>query len=444
VSVICHACILTNIISRGFGRECSPEVSKLKVMADTKSLLRPPTEVLTRGFDPSLSVGSARPAVFRSSTYVFSSPETAERAFDLMAGRGSAEPGEQIDLVYSRFNHPNAEILEAQIIPLEAGAHAALVFNSGMAAIMTALFAFLRPGDSIVYTVPIYGGTQKLIENFLSSWGVTGIAAPAGQSDRIDQAIRSAKNLRVVLAETPANPTVLMTDIRRCVDSAAFHAEKPIVMVDNTMLGPAFQHPLQLGADLVLYSATKYLSGFSDLIGGVALASNPDLINKSMRSLRGLFGNILQPDECWMLNTRLPTVGLRMNRASKNAQRIAERLAANPKVKQVLYPTLFKDPEQRRIYETQCDFPGAMFSLELHGGKAAAFEFLRRLKLAYNAVSLGGVETLVCHPKTTTHSGFTEQQFAEAGVTDGLVRISIGIEDWRDLLADFEQALDAI
>ena len=152
-------------------------------MADTKSLLRPPTEVLTRGFDPSLSVGSARPAVFRSSTYVFSSPEAAERAFDIMAGRATPEPGEQMDLVYSRFNHPNAEILEDQIVPLEAGAQAALVFNSGMAAIMTALFAFLRPGDTVVYTVPVYGGTQKLIENFLAAWGVTGIAAPAGQSE---------------------------------------------------------------------------------------------------------------------------------------------------------------------------------------------------------------------------------------------------------------------
>ncbi|MGA3185573.1 MAG: aminotransferase class I/II-fold pyridoxal phosphate-dependent enzyme [Bryobacteraceae bacterium] len=412
-------------------------------MADTKTLLRPRTEVLTRGFDPTLSVGSARPAVFRSSTYVFSSPEAAERAFDLMAGRGTPQPGEQIDLVYSRFNHPNAEILEDQILPLEAGAQAALVFNSGMAAIVTALFAVLRPGDTIVYTVPIYGGTQKLIENFLASWGVKGVAAQAGQTEAIDSAIRSAKNLRVVLIETPANPTGLMTDIRRCVDAAAAHGETPLVMVDNTMMGPAFQHPLELGADLVLYSATKYLSGFSDLIGGFALAKDRALIQK-IRPLRGLFGNILQPDECWMLDNRLPTVGLRMNRQSKNAQRIAEPLAKHPKVKKLMYPTLFDDPEQIRIYRAQCDFPGAMFSIDLHGGKRAAFEFLRNLRLARNAVSLGGVETLVCHPKSTTHSGFTEEQFAQAGVTDGLVRISIGIEDWRDLLADFEQALETI
>ncbi len=404
-------------------------------MPDNKPDLRPPTEVLTRGFDPSLSVGSARPAVFRSSTYVFSSPEAAERAFDLTAGRGQPVPGEHIDLIYSRFNHPNAEILEEQVLPLEAGARAALVFNSGMAAIMTALFAFARPGDTVVYTVPIYGGTQKLIEDFLSTWGVIGVAVPAGQGDEIDRAIQTAKNLRVVLIETPANPTLIMTDIRRCADAAkAVGRGAPLILVDNTLMGPAFQHPFQLGADLVLYSATKYLAGFSDLIGGVALSSDRELIKK-LRALRNLFGNILQPDECWMLDTRLPTVGLRMNRASKNAQRIAERLARNPKVKKVLYPTLFEDAEQTRIYRAQCDFPGAMFSLEL-GSKAAAFDFLRNLRLARNAVSLGGVETLVCHPKTTTHSGLTE-----AGVTDGLVRVSIGIEDWRDLLADFERAL---
>jgi methionine-gamma-lyase len=413
-------------------------------MADTKSLLRSSTEVLTRGFDPSLSVGSARPAVFRSSTYVFSSPEAAERAFDLMGGRATAVAGEQVDLVYSRFNHPNAEILEDQIVPLEAGAQAALIFNSGMAAIMTALFAFVRPGDTVAYTVPVYGGTQKLIENFLSAWGVMGIAMPAGQADRIDELLRTAKNLRAVLIETPANPTIIMTDIRRATKTAGeVPGQKPLVMVDNTMLGPAFQHPLELGADLVLYSATKYLSGFSDLIGGVALAHDRTLIQK-MRSMRSLFGNILQPDECWMLDNRLPTVGLRMNRQSKNAQRVAERLAGHPKVKKVLYPTLFDDPEQIRIFKSQCDFPGGMFSLELRGGKPAAFEFLRNLKIARNAVSLGGVETLVCHPKTTTHSGFTEAQFAEAGVTDGQVRVSIGIEDWRDLVEDFERALEAV
>jgi cystathionine beta-lyase/cystathionine gamma-synthase len=407
------------------------------------SVLRPPTQVLTRGFDPSLSVGSARPAVFRSSTYVFTSPEAAERAFDLMAGRAQPLPDEKHELVYSRFNHPNAEILEDQIVPLETGAHAALVFNSGMAAIMTALMTFAKPGQSIVYTVPIYGGTQHLIQDFLEPLGIIGIPVRAGHTQEIDDAIRSAKNLAVVLIETPANPTILMTSIKQAAATAAELDPKPVVMVDNTLLGPAFQHPLVLGADLCLYSATKYLSGFSDMIGGVAIASEPALIRK-MRSKRSLFGNILQPDECWMLDGRLPTVTLRMNRSSKNAERIATRLAGHPKVARVLYPTLFTDPEQIRIAHEQCDFPGGMLSLDLRGGKKAAFEFLRNLRIGRNAVSLGGVETLVCHPKTTTHSGFTEEEFAEAGVTDGLVRISVGIEDWRDLAADFEQALDSI
>jgi len=418
--------------------------STLQVMAEDKPGLRSSTEVLSRGFDPRLSVGSARPPVFRSSTYVFSSPEAAERAFDLVAGRAKPQDGEQPDLIYSRFNHPNAEILESQIVPLEKGAQAALVFNSGMAAITTALFTFLRPGDAILYTVPIYGGTQSLIEGFLNTWGISGVAVPAGDIPAMDRAIRETPRLRVILIETPANPTLVMTDIRRAASAAgeARAEESPLVMVDNTLLGPTFQHPLDRGAHLVLYSATKYLSGFSDLIGGVALASDPELIRK-MQFKRNMFGNILQPDECWMLASRLPTVRLRMNRASKNAQRIAERLASHPKVSKVYYPSLFADAEQIRIRLQQCDFPGAMFSLELHGGKPAAFDFLRKLRLAYNAVSLGGVETLVCHPKTTTHSGFTEAQSADAGVTDGLVRVSIGIEDWRDLLADFEQALAA-
>jgi cystathionine beta-lyase/cystathionine gamma-synthase len=385
-------------------------------------------------------VGSARPAVFRSSTYVFSSPEAAERAFDLMAGRAKREPDEQVDLVYSRFNHPNAEILEDQMVPLENGAHAALVFNSGMAAIMTSLLTFARPGDSIVYTVPIYGGTQHLIQDFLEPLGIHGIAVPAGEGGELDRLIQSTPNLRIVLIETPANPNLKMTDIRRAVESSAVREVRPIVMVDNTLMGPTFQHPLELGADMCLYSATKYLSGFSDMIGGAVIARDAELV-RQIRGRRSMFGNILQPDECWMLDGRLPIVALRMNRSSKNAERIAKHLAQHPKIERVLYPTLFDDAEQRRIYHDQCDFPGGMLSLVLRGGKAAAFEFLRKLRIARNAVSLGSVETLVCHPKSTTHSGFSEEEFRVAGVTDGMVRVSVGIEDWRDLLADFERAL---
>ena len=242
--------------------------------------VRPRTAVLTRGFDPSLSFGSARPAVFRCSTYVFPSPEAAERAFAIQHGKIKPEEGERGDLIYSRISHPNAEILEDQIVPLEMGARAAAVFNSGMAAIMTAFFTFARRGGTIVYTAPLYGGTIGLIHSFLEPFGMHGVRVLAGDTAGMDAAIRAARNLCIVYLETPANPTLAMTDIRRAAETAAHHPDRPVVMVDNTFLGPAFQHPLHLGAVLVLYSATKYLSGFSDMVAGVALAKDPERIRR--------------------------------------------------------------------------------------------------------------------------------------------------------------------
>ena len=414
-------------------------------MADTKHPRgeHPSTAVLTRGFDPRLSVWSARPAVFRTSTYVFPTPEAAERAFDITSGRDQLQPGESSYLIYSRFNHPNAEILEDQMVPLEENAEWALVFNSGMAAIMTTLLSVLKPGDAIIYTVPLYGGSMNMMHKLIEPLGIHAKAVPAGHSQELDDAILATPNLRAVLIETPANPTMRMTDIKRAALTCQRLEKKPVVMVDNTFLGPVFQHPMTLGADIVLYSATKYLGGFSDLLAGMVLGRDPEL-RKTVFGHRGLFGNILQPDECWILDGRLPTVSLRMNRQSKNAQRIAESLVSRPEIRKVYYPTLFDDPEQIRIRLSQCDYPGAMLAIELHGGKTAAFDFLRNLRVAKNAVSLGGMETLVCHPKTTTHSSSPPEELELAAITDALVRISVGVEDWRDLLRDFENALDAI
>jgi cystathionine beta-lyase/cystathionine gamma-synthase len=410
---------------------------------DPHAGVRPRTAVLTRGFDPRLSFGSARPAVFRSSTYVFASPEAAEHAFDVVHGRAKPAEGERPDLIYSRISHPNAEILEDQVVPLESGAVAAAVFNSGMAAIMTAFFTFGRHHGTIVYTAPLYGGTTGLIHKFLEPFGMKGIRVLAGDTDGLDHAIRNARNLCIVHIETPANPTLRMVDIRRAAEAARKHPDRPVVMVDNTFLGPAFQHPLELGAQLVLYSGTKYLSGFSDMVAGLAISSDAGIVQEIL-SRRVMFGNILQPDECWMLDGRLPTVSLRMNRQSKSAQRLAEALHGHRHISRVHYPTLFTDPDQVRIYQTQCAHPGGIFSLDFRGGREAAFTFLRHIKIARNAVSLGGVETLACHPKTTTHSGLTPKELDEARIGDGLVRVSVGIEDWRDLLADFEQALERI
>jgi len=408
-------------------------------------VVRPPTAVLTRGFDPRLSVGSARPAVFRSSTYVFSSPEAAERAFSIALGRSRPGPDENVDLIYSRLSHPNAEILEDQIVPLERGAETAAVFNSGMAAISTVFLTVCPPGSSFVYTTPAYGGTQHLIHQVLEPLGMRGIPVAAHATGALERLVATTANLRLVFIETPANPTLVMCDIEAAVAAVKKlpEAQRPLVVVDNTFLGPVFQHPLALGADLAVDSATKYLAGHSDMLAGVVLGKDHDLI-ASLRGTRAIVGNILQPDECWMLDSRLPTVELRMTKQSKSAQRVVEAIANHPKIQKLHYPSLFTDPEQIRIRDRQCAFPGGIFALELEGGKAAAFDFLRHLSIAKNAVSLGGVETLACHPATTTHSELSKDELEKYGIGDGLVRISVGVEDRRDLIQEFRSALDAI
>jgi methionine-gamma-lyase len=403
--------------------------------------MHPETAVLTRGFDPRLSVGSARPPVYRTSTYVFSSPEAAERAFAVALGK--VEPGEMEagDLIYARLSHPNAEIVEDQLVPLEPSAQAAAIFNSGMAAISAVLLRFLQPGDTIVYTLPLYGGTHHLIQQLIVPLGIRACPVAAGDTQELRRAIAQSEKLRIVFIETPANPTLVMTDIGAASEAIKKRPQPALLAVDNTLLGPTFQHPLAHGADLVIYSATKFLGGFSDLLAGVVMAVDPELVIH-LRRLRAILGNILQADECWILDSRLSTVSLRMNRQSKNAQRIATRLAEHPAIKRVYYPSLFSDPEQCRIRDLQTDFPGSMMTLEFNGGKPAAFDFLRRLSIARNAVSLGGVESLACHPLTTTHSELSAEELEHAGVNDAMVRVSVGTEHWRDLLEDFVNALN--
>ena len=330
-------------------------------------------------------------------------------------------------------------------MPLEAGAGEAAVFNSGMAAIMTAFFTFARPNSSIVYTAPLYGGTTGLIHQFPGA-----LRRDAASRCRPGRRRRSTKpsarpRIRcIVFLETPANPTLIMTDIERAAETARRHPKRPVVMVDNTFLGPTFQHPLALGADMVLYSATKYLSGFSDMVAGVAIAERSGADPEDPQPPRHVRQH---PAARRVLDARQPPAHRRAAHEPAEQERAADRRSAarpSANLSACIYPTLFDDPEQIRIFKAQCDYPGGMFSLDFHGGRDAAFEFLRNLRIARNAVSLGGVETLACHPKTTTHSGMPTQELAEAGIGDGLVRISVGIEDWRDLLADFEQALDTI
>ena len=406
---------------------------------EAREPIHPETEVLNRGFDPRLSVGSVRPAVFRSSTFVFSSPESAEHAFEVALGKRELVDGEDVELIYARLSHPNAEIVEDQIVPLEQGATGAAVFNSGMAAISTVLMTLCRPGMAVIHTVPVYGGTHHLLHELLTPWGLRPIGVPAGDGEALERAIRETPDVGVVLLETPANPTLRMTDIEAAARAAHSRKQPASVVVDNTFLGPVFQHPLAIGADLCVYSATKYLAGFSDMLGGVVTARDPGLM-QALKGTRALLGNILQPDESWLLDTRLPTLGLRMRHQGENAARIVEALAEHPAIGTIHYPMYFEEPEQRRIVEAQVDHPGAVFSIEL-ADKKSAFDFLRHLELTKNAVSLGGMESLACHPATTTHSEMNDDELVAAGVTPGLVRISVGLEDWRDLLRDFEGAL---
>jgi methionine-gamma-lyase len=411
-------------------------------MAKPPYRVRPETAILIEGFDPQLSVGSARPPVYRTSTFVFSSPEAAELAFQIALGKIEPGSNERPDLIYARLSHPNADILEDQLVPLERGAKAAAVFNSGMAAISTVLLTFLERG-AMVYTQPLYGGSQHFIHQILEPLGFVARPVPAGDSAALAAAIAETRDLKLVLVETPANPTLIMTDIAAASAAVRGHPARPLLAIDNTLLGPTFQHPLLHGADLAIYSATKFLGGFSDLLAGAVLAADPQLI-QTLRGVRGVLGNILQADECWMLDSRLSTVTLRMNRQSKNAQKIAERLIGHQKIRRLIYPSLFTDSGQIRIRDAQTDFPGSMISLELNGGKAAAFNFLRNLKIGKNAVSLGGVETLVCHPMTTTHSELSAEELRSAGIVEELVRISVGVEHWRDLLDDLGRALESI
>jgi cystathionine beta-lyase/cystathionine gamma-synthase len=312
-----------------------------------------------------------------------------------------------------------------------------------MAAISSVFFTFCPPGSTVVHTAPLYGGTQLFLDAVLTPLGVKAIAVDAGDAAALSAAVARAQNLKLVLVETPANPTLRMSDIEAAARAAQAHPDHPLVVVDNTFLGPAFQHPLALGVDLVCYSATKYLSGFSDLLAGVVLAKDRELITQ-LRGTRAVLGNILQPDECWMLNGRLVTVPLRMNKQSKNAAKIATALVDHPAIRALHYPALFRDPEQQRIRDRQCDYPGAIITLDFKGGRPAAFTFLRSLRIFRNAVSLGGVESLACHPRTTTHSELSAEQLDRAGITEGMVRLSVGIESWHDLLADAKDALDAL
>jgi methionine-gamma-lyase len=407
--------------------------------------LKPATLMMGHGYDPALSEGSLKPPIFLTSTFVFENAAAGKRHFEGVTGK---RPGGAEGLVYSRFNGPNQEILEDRLSVWE-DAEDALSFSSGMSAIATLFLSMVKPGDTIVHSGPLYAATETLIARILGRFGVHWLDFPAGATrDEIDQVIQKAASGRVALIylESPANPTNALVDVQAVAASrdAIFGTgpDAPPIAIDNTFLGPLWHKPLQHGADLVVYSLTKYAGGHSDLVAGGVLGRKA-LIDP-IRLMRNTIGTITDPNTAWMLLRSLETLELRMSRAGENAAKVCAFLRDHPKVERVGYLGFLENDRQADIYARHCTGAGSTFSLFLKGGEAEAFRFLDALKITKLAVSLGGTESLASHPAGMTHLSVPDARKQALGITDNLVRISIGVEDPDDLIADFRQALEAI
>lgn len=412
--------------------------------------LKPETQMMGYGYDPALSEGSLKAPVFLTSTFVFESAEHGKNFFDITSGRREAAPGESTGLIYSRFNNPDMEMLEDRLALWE-DAEMSVVFASGMAAIFSAIMATMKPGEVLVYSQPIYGGTETLILNLLPKWGIRAVGFAANDSKAaIEKAFARAQDLGpvgLVLAETPANPTNGLVDLawlserRKALRNSV--GEAPPLAVDNTFLGPVYQKPLAHGADIVLYSMTKYIGGHSDLVAGAASGAAKHL--KPIKALRGAIGNQIDPHTCWMVLRSLETLKIRFERAAENAAKVAAWLRDHEKIDKVHYLG-FLEPGSpaHKVFTQQCLSPGSTFAFEVKGGETAAFRFLNALKVMKLAVSLGGTETLISHPASTTHSGVPRDLRDIAGINESLCRVSVGIEDASDLIADLDQALAGV
>jgi methionine-gamma-lyase len=422
----------------------APRPSKTRI---GNHVLKPETLMLGYGYDPALSEGAVKPPVFLTSTFVFRTAEEGRDFFDYTSGRRQPSAGSTAGLVYSRFNHPNSEIVEDRLAVYE-GAESCAVFASGMAAITTTILAFVRPGDVILHSQPLYGGTETLLSNTMANFGISAVGFIDGVDEtairNAAQAARAKGRVSMVLIETPANPTNTLVDIallRRIADEiGATQGFRPILACDNTLLGPVFQHPLDHGADVSLYSLTKYVGGHSDLIAGAALGTRE--IMRPIKALRGGVGTQLDPHSCWMLGRSLETLAIRMERANSNARLVAEYLRDHPRVAKVHYLEFLETGSAAQAtYVRQCTGAGSTFSFDIKGGQEEAFAFLNALQVFKLAVSLGGTESLASHPAAMTHSGVPVAVRDRIGVLDTTIRLSVGIEHPDDLIADLTQAL---
>lgn len=409
----------------------------------------PESLMMSHGYKPELSEGAIKCPIFQTSTFVFKTAEEGKAFFEIAYGIREKDPKEELGLIYSRINNPNLEILEKRLCLWDKADDCA-VFESGMSAISTVLLEFLKPGDLLVYSNPVYGGTDHFINHFLPSIGVSVLGVQPNQDaneikELIEKSGKAAK-LAMIYMETPGNPTNDLIDIQSFSDLAKHFStdeKKVLTAVDNTYMGPIWQHPLEHGADLVLYSATKYIGGHSDLIAGAVLG-NQDVMNR-VKVLRTFLGNMTSPNTAWLLLRSLETLKIRMDQQSRGAQEVAAYLNNHPKIESVNYLGLLTEGSaQYDIYKKQCSSPGAMITMNVKGGEKEAFQLLNNLKLVKLAVSLGGTESLAQHPNSMTHAGVDTEQKKLMNITDKMVRLSIGVEDAKDLIWDLSQALDKV
>lgn len=418
-------------------------------MNDIRKTMRPESLMMSHGYEPSWSEGAIKCPIFQTSTFVFKTAEEGKRFFEVAYGIREQDPGEKLGLIYSRLNNPDLEILENRLC-LWDEAEECTVFESGMSAISTMLLAYLSPGDVILHSNPLYGGSDHFMNHVLTRFGVKVVGFdPWDDCEKIESIIKEAgaEKLRMIFVETPANPTNHLIDIE-CTASLAkqFSTDdrKVLLAVDNTYMGPIWQNPLKLGADVVLYSATKYIGGHSDVIAGACLGSKE--VMAPIRALRTFMGSMAGPWTGWLLMRSLETLKVRMEQQARNAAKVADFLRDHPKVEKVHYlgHLTEKDGQQYEVFKRQCISGGAMMSFHIKGDEAEAFRFLNALKLVHLAVSLGSTESLAEHPNTMTHADVDHDLKKAMGINGGLIRLSVGVEFYEDLITDLKQALEQV
>ncbi len=416
---------------------------------DPKKGLRPETLAVSYGYEPELGMGSVKPPIFMTSTFVYPSARHAKDVHEAFFDGTGPQAG-KAGHIYSRLGHPGLDFLEKRLAAID-GAEAAVAYSSGMAAHSSIALAYVRPGDSVLHGRPIYGGVDMLFNNIMPQFGSHAAAYLDGtDADDVRAAAKQAAAkgpLKLIIAETPANPTAAIVDLALMVQIAeeigAQQGHRPLVVVDNTLLGPFAQRPLEHGVDLCMTSLTKYCGGHSDLLAG-SISGCRDLIDH-LRMQRTTWGNHLDPYTSWLVMRSLESVHVRTERAMANARTVAEYLRDHPKVAGVTYlGFLAEGTRQRAVYDRQCKAAGSTFSFHLHGGEDEAFRMLDNLRLMKLAVSLGGSETLICHSASTTHYAVAPEQRIAGGITDGTIRLSVGLEHVDDLIGDLAQALEAV